>query len=676
MTGFSSSTGSDDHKETGSVFVLAAVGLMAVVWPARRWLLGPEHKTVQGIATARGVGPSVHERSGRMRRMLAAAGPTAADTIRTAHLDRPVTANVSSASPRLLAPPVAQGRFWKLRPLPVVATLLGLALWSSTLHTADPARLSGLGLISALSPWYFFAVALLTVGFVWSLMLPRPSTAVLIFQVTSFVFVLHGTVSIIEPVPRFATAWLHVGFTEYIARTGRLLPGLDARFNWPGFFTLAAFLVRTMGVRSAVSFVRWSPVVFNAAYLAPLWVISGSFTTNRRIRWASLWAFAVANWIGQDYFSPQAISFFYYLVVIAILLRFFPRLEAGATMKDLLKQDQPNQRMALVSFVAAIFAIMVITHQLTPFALIASVAALAFVGRRPLRSMTILMIVVAASWLSYGAVAFWSGHLKDVFGAIGRLEQTLQENLGGRLQGNGVHIVAQYLRLGIPLIWFAMASVGVLRRRRRGQAEWTLVLLALVPFVILGLQSYGGEAIFRAYLLSIPFLAILAAMALFPSGRAHPPIKVYAVGLAAALALTVGFVIARYGNEQFESFTQGEVMAVQQLYQMAPPGARLIAITPDLPWRYRDIESYDYVTGAQVPNLTSPDVVLGVMSRARTGYAFLILTRAQDFSGELNSGLASGWTGALQRKLIASGKVTVAYSDSDAVILRYVRNTG
>ena len=54
---------------------------------------------------------------------------------------------------------------------------------------------------------------------------------------------LQALPAVVEEQPRFATAWQHLGFLEYLDRTGGSAPALDARWSWPGFFAAAAFVL-------------------------------------------------------------------------------------------------------------------------------------------------------------------------------------------------------------------------------------------------------------------------------------------------------------------------------------------------------------------------------------------------------------------------------------------------
>src|SRR6266487_849605 len=114
---------------------------------------------------------------------------------------------------------------------------------------------------------------------------------------------------------------LEKGTLPDIMRTGSVDPGLDAYFNWPGFFVLSAFVTQIIGYHDILPLAAWAPVFFNLIYLGPLYMIYTSATTDKRLVWLGPWFFYLTNWIGQDYFSPQGFNFFLYLVIIATLLK-------------------------------------------------------------------------------------------------------------------------------------------------------------------------------------------------------------------------------------------------------------------------------------------------------------------------------------------------------------------
>lgn len=213
----------------------------------------------------------------------------------------------------------------------VISPLLAiaaLALFFTSLGAIDIRRIDDLGLISVLPPAVYGALLLLTVGFCLTLYRSR-SELLLWSYCVALVVMLFGITSFIEPVPRFAATWKHIGIIEYIMRYGSVDPSIDAYFNWPGFFIFGAFFNDLAGFKSALDYAAWAPVLFNLLYLAPLVLLLDALSRDRRLVWLGVWLFYLTNWVGQDYFSPQGLDFFLGLVILAVLVRWFRPADAG-----------------------------------------------------------------------------------------------------------------------------------------------------------------------------------------------------------------------------------------------------------------------------------------------------------------------------------------------------------
>ena len=143
----------------------------------------------------------------------------------------------------------------------------------------------------------------------------------------SLVLVLHATPTLLYDTLRYAWAWKHVGLIDYLLRHGATDPhignDLAAYQDWPGFFAGNALLIKAAGLRSTLSYAAWGPPFFDLLVVGPLVLIFRRFTQDQRLIWTAVWLFVLGNWVGQDYFSPQAAAYFLYLVVIAITLRWF-----------------------------------------------------------------------------------------------------------------------------------------------------------------------------------------------------------------------------------------------------------------------------------------------------------------------------------------------------------------
>jgi hypothetical protein len=573
-------------------------------------------------------------------------------------------------------------------------TLAALVMGILALLRVDSSRLGDLGLVTVVGPTYFAAIALLTVSFGFALCQQPLRRPLLAFQIIGLIVLLDGLGPLVEPHASFATAWLHAGFSQYIAQHGATLPGLDARFSWPGFFALAAFLSRAAGLHSPVVFLRWAPLAFNLLYLPPLYAIFRAVTRNERVWWMGLALFYLASWVGQDYFSPQAFNFFLFLVFVAVALRWFrpsmPDPGKGTPVEQFIatwmqrlggrgeeqtpSRSSPAQRGALIAIMAVLFLAMAVSHQLTPFLLLGGLAVLVILGRTTLRGFPVLLAVIMVAWISYGAIAFWSGHLSYIVGDFGKLGANVSTSLTGRIQGSPGRIDVLAMRIVLAGAIALLALVGAIRRRRLGYGDWSVLLLGFAPFPLLAVQSYGGEALLRAYLFALPFVALLAAMAFMPSSE-PPKIAVPALAFCVVVALFApAWLVARYGNERFDRVSSADLAAVTYLYGHAESNATLLSLFPQLPWRYEEVNTFDYES---VQNVTDPPderallnmaVDLGLGRRP----VYVIITRGQEAAGEALDSLPVGWAYTLGQKLVNTGLAKLLYTNPDASVLELV----
>jgi hypothetical protein len=568
--------------------------------------------------------------------------------------------------------------------------------------------MSGLGLISVLPPQTLVAMALHAAGFIAALNQKKIPTPLVLLQLMTWVLMLHGFNALVAPEPVFGVAWRHAGITDYIIQNGALDPSIDAYFSWPGFFGLSALATRIAALASPVQLIAWSPPFFNFLYLAPLALIYKSASSDKRTVWLALWLFYTTNWIGQDYFSPQAFAYFAYLLVLGILLKWFvsdQRIPQGRLRRrigpgrrtfgrppatdlidlgDSLTNQTRAQRFLAAAVLIVVFAATVASHQLTPFALLVSAALLATPRLITLRSLPVLMAVMVGVWISYMAVTFLAGHAEMVFKPLG-LKESAAVNVQGRLQGSSEHVVVVYTRLAMAAIVWLLAAVGALRGRRHLHRYLACLALTVAPFPLLVLQPYGGEMLLRVYLLSLPFCALfLAALLTTPRSGATLGAPRVLVAILVIAVLTGGFLVSRYGNQTIDVFTPQEVEGVSQLYRLAPKGSLLLAGDGNLPWKYRDYGGYEYKTLDEYRlDFGSKDRLAGSVASimdARSGsQAFLIVTRSQretvkllgvrpPSKGPVDIADGDQWLTHLETALQSSPEFDVLFQNRDSTI--------
>jgi O-antigen/teichoic acid export membrane protein len=571
-------------------------------------------------------------------------------------------------------------------------------LWYHSLQGINVRQMNDLGLISVFPPALIGALAAITVGFCFVIRHPKRRYPALILYFGLLIFMLYGVNMLIEEMPRFAVVYRHEGYTEFIMRTGAVDPTLDAYFSWPGFFSLNAFITKIAGYPDILNYAVWSPVFYNAFYFGPLYMLFTSFTKNKRIVYLSIWFFYLANWIGQDYFSPQGLNFFLYLVMIAILVKWFkvsatdepkplgPRLRkipllAGIhswlTAPDPLTTPiQPQQRRALIVCIIVIFAFVVFSHQLTPFFTILSVSALVIFRRTRLWWLPLLMIVMATAWILLMTQTYLAGHMGQAFGGF-HLFSSFSQNVTSRVAGNPQHTFIARLRIYMSVLVWGCALLSAFIRWRRGYRDATVVLLALTPFPFFIIQPYGGEMLLRSYLFSLPSMVFLMA-ALFYS---IPPLKKDSWRLVASvwlcLILLGGFFYTRYGNENMDYMTKDEVNGVNYLYSIAPRNALLLGGWDGAPWQQKDYEKYQLVT-LDNPDLfeaASKEDVNAIIKYLRShsrGSVYMLFTRSEKTTFNSMSGLPPGSLDEIEEKIAASGDFNLVYRNPDVQIYQFV----
>lgn len=587
---------------------------------------------------------------------------------------------------------------WFKASLGPLAVAWAMAIWFIALDEVDLTGMTDVGLISVLPVSIFAAIAALSVSYFVSLRAEPPRAWLMLLHIGALIVMLYGITALIQDVPRFESAWKHVGMTEYILRNGSIDPSIDAYHNWPGFFILTAFLTDIAGFNTAIVFLAWAPVVYNLLYLGPLFMIFSRVSTDARLPWLAVWIFYITNWIGQDYFSPQGFSYFIYLAMLAVLLTWFTvpsgqrhpavkvatwvRLPIGwidRLLRWMAPADAPGppllrwQRAALMLFLIAAFAAVVPSHQLSPVAMLGSVAALVICNRCTFRTLPVVMAGMILLWLTSKASGYMAGHTEHVAGQVGAVGASVGANMGDRLAGSPGHMVVVYLRTGMAAVLWALAGLGGLRRLRNGHRDFTYAILALTPFPLVVAQPYGGEMLLRVYLFSLPFMAFFAAALFFAAPGVGRTWLTTAMVTLVSLALVGSFFVTRYGNERMDYFTPAEADAVSYLYDVAPSESLLMAGTVKTPWRYRDYEKYRYRTLADHVEYTTGTAdefvnnVANVMRSDKYPAAFLLITRSQLANDELFH-LLPVPLAQIEQALLGSDQFQVVFTNEDAKI--------
>jgi hypothetical protein len=595
-------------------------------------------------------------------------------------------------------------RRWPRLNLTDLLLVAALALWGIGVARANPDAVDQYGLLPAVPIVYFagFAVILVSVGILLArneLSGPR-----LALHLVALIVMIHATAPLIYAEPRYAWTYKHIGVVNYINANGRLDSSVDIYNNWPGFFAVAAWFGRIAGIESPLAYAAWAQLFFNLLTTLELAFAARALPLTDRERWLALFLFVAGNWVGQDYFAPQAMSFVLSLGVLALILHWFhgdrlpawiAKLSRGRTRPRWFRRperepDHPAPRIGVsrlgaVAVLLGIYLVLVFTHELSPYVVALQVSALLVVGGvRP-------WWVVLAMWglcLAYLMPRFTiinstyhiTTALTNPFFNLLHATKDYPPGLPGR------RLAASAARALALSIW-ALGLLGAGRRLWEGRRTLPLLSLAFSPMLVIFAHSYGGEALYRVYLFSLPWAACLVASLIRPEA-------ISAAGLSwllphVSLLATIGlFIPAFFGLDMVTVMPPAEVRASAYFYAHAEPGSVLLG-TPNFPTR----PASNYNEFIMNPNSTDPTFldrrlwgrVLGVadlpiLANKMQAYedegataGYLVLSTSQANAATWFGVLPQGSIQSLEQALLNSRDWTVFYRDPDTIIFEFAQ---
>ena len=522
-----------------------------------------------------------------------------------------------------------------------------VATWALSLPSIDLYHLDDYGLTKELPVSWYAALGAAALGAALVTMVPRrPNGWIVAAYIGVVALILYGTLPLLAEQPHFAWVYKHIGVTRYITEAGHADPSVDIYNRWPGMFAFSAVLGSLAGRTNPVNYAAWAELFFSLSNMVLIGAIVRSVTRDTRVAGGAALLFLLANWVGQGYYSPQALAFLLSLAVVYVALRHLSgelgrgggwivgiveKIVRRPQLPELEPLGAPWPTWAAITIVLGLDAVIVVAHQLTPYIVIIELTALILFG--PVRR---LWLVLAAVGLTVAYLLPNLDYVNNNFGLFTSFDpfnNARHSSLYDIAPMKGKTFNADAGRALTFGLWLS-AAVGSLVLARRGYARRALPLaiLAVAPFAVIFGQNYGGEASLRVMLFASPWCAALAAWGIASVRR-----TVVRAGLLGVLALAfaAAFVPAYFGAEELNTMPLGQVQASQYFYDHADEGSVLLLSGPNFPVRYGS--NYRFFAGPQSdfdPNLLRvnrfryrdlgasdiPDVVSLIHQYAPTGY--------------------------------------------------------
>ena len=477
----------------------------------------------------------------------------------------------------------------------------GLGAWAYGVSQIRPAAVGLWGLLAGANVWFLLGLAALLAGGLLELARPEPRTWLLGAYLAGLIVAIYATIPILYTVPEYSWVYKHIGVVQALGTYGRVTDPSNIYQQWPALFAAVASVSRASRV-GPLSFAAWGPLAFelaDALLLAGIFrlVTSRMMLGSRRIAWLALFLYeGLIAWVGQDYLSPQAFGYLLWLGIAAIFLRWLlapvpPPGRHGAVGRARAylaagrrapPESAPAAQWVAFALIAVLYFAIVAAHQLTPYFGLAAVGSLVILGLLRHRWLLLLMLAVIAG----GYLLSHYDLISQQFGGLFSGGNVLQNASGVGVYHAGAEATTAQIVRGLAIGMWLLALAAIACHWRTAGRVTAIGALAFSPFFIVLVQSYGGEAIYRVFMFSAPWCALLIAGML---ARLRPVLRRSAAALACVAVLAAGLQ-GLYGPVAVDAFTPAELTASLWLYAHAPHGSVLVLAADNLP----GLESANY----------------------------------------------------------------------------------
>ncbi|ROQ39576.1 hypothetical protein EDF46_1208 [Frondihabitans sp. PhB188] len=585
----------------------------------------------------------------------------------------------------------------RISALPWLVLVVAAALWIVGLTLTNSTDLGQFGLLVEFPVYWYAAVVIAFVVALVGLFTTKRAHGLLASALALLIVILYGSANLVENAPRLPWVYKHIAVTNYIVANGSVDPSIDLYNRWPGFFSFSATVSSALGIPDATHYATWAEVFFALVDAVLVLAIARTISRHRRWAWTSVIVFTVGNWVGQNYYSPQAFAFMLYLTAALVavsalgseprrLMVWFERQLARPAVRlgraintEVLGVTRSGRgRILPIVAVVGLQGVIVASHQLTPYVAILALVPLFVLGY--LRPLWVAIALVALPVLYLlPNLPYVSQHfgLFSSFNPGANISQASVSSVGvseaASLQSHGVVLLTGFAVL--------LALAGFTRRILNGHVRTTVVVawLAIAPvFTLLG-QSYGGEGKFRIFLFGLPFYAMGVSWLFWTRGGSegrHRVRRVSALGLISTLsALLVLFVGTYFQPEASLRISASDVRAAQWLDKRFAPSDYELSVTdtfpvligphyPDYLLRYLQTNTFADVQSASPKRLSTAKLLESAYQEPKTARTWVVFSDDQEHTAVVAGVFTRAQLDEMEMAVAASG--TLSY-DRDGV---------
>jgi hypothetical protein len=423
----------------------------------------------------------------------------------------------------------------------MILTIVALVLWSYSVSQAE-LIIGFYGLIHSFPITFFIALALLTIASAMLWVSPQSHGKLLCVQLCLLITALWLTPLLVGSNPMFSDiSYRDFAFYDYITRYGHLNTAWLWYHAWPGLWMLQAASMEVLGTENPYLVATLGPFLMQFLILLPLYLFLKNTISQSNYRWAASWIFYLANWTAQIYIAPQGMTFFLFLILLALLSKMSLWERGGAV---------GNRLMTIT-----VMACLPITHLFTSIAGFLSIALLW--ATRQLKVSTNLVIIAT---VFIGAATIYGAIVQLEFQLPHFLERAFRFDLLFKWHfvdpphaASESHIAVRWVRVWFSALFAAIGIAGfILSRKLKSKADSTVLALSGVPIIMTFTALYGWELFMRTYLLALVPIAYFGVKLL----------NLRAASVVLCLLMLVALplhIVAHHGNAARDHIPRGEI---------------------------------------------------------------------------------------------------------------------
>ena len=356
--------------------------------------------------------------------------------------------------------------------------------------------------------------------------------------VFALVLVLTVTPALVYDGPRSQSAAKHVAFVAQIRDLHELASSVPIYNSFSGFFGAMAWLCDICGIPDPMSLAIAWPVVLGVVRVVALRFLAGAVLRSSAQCWVAVVLAVLCDSIGADYFSPQSVGF-----VVGVLA-------FGVALDGRLPTRVREGVLLLCGVTLAV------SHQLSPFVVGGVLVVLVLLRQVRPWWLPGLVLGPAVTWVAMHWTSVREYLSLDSLGNADNFAPPRTVGVPGLDRLPVVPATILSLVLGVVIVG-TLAAVALLRRRSDLEA-WALAACPGVGLLLVAVNPYGQEGIFRAVLFGIPWLAILASD-LFAARTRGSSIGLFVV----CVCLASTFLISSFGLDGTNVIRTSDLAAVR-----------------------------------------------------------------------------------------------------------------